>query len=168
MAELTPREKLQPSLLDRLTDEDSSNQLEPREKRVLSMQALRQAVLRDLGWLLNSSGLEQDLTGYPLAASSVLNYGMPALSGRTASGLDISELERRIRQAIWEFEPRILRETVQVHAITNTAPEGHPNQVIFEIQGELWGQPLPERLYLKTALDLEIGEISILDTSARG
>lgn len=168
MAELTPRERLQPSLLDRLTDEDANNPHEPREKRILSMKALRQAVLRDLGWLLNSSSLEQDLTASPLAARSVINYGMPPLSGLTASGLDVADMERRIRQVIWDFEPRLLRDTVQVKVLSTDAEEDHPNQVIFEIQAELWGQPLPEALYLRTALDLEIGEIRIFDAGSKG
>ncbi|HWW69922.1 MAG TPA: type VI secretion system baseplate subunit TssE, partial [Duganella sp.] len=57
MAELTSRDRLQPSLLDRLSDDDSQARLESREQRVLSMRGLRKAVLRDLGWLLNTTGL---------------------------------------------------------------------------------------------------------------
>lgn len=170
MAELTTRERLQPSLLDRLTDDESENQQEPRDKRVLSMQNLRRAVLRDLGWLFNTTGLGvlQDLGEYPLAAQSVINYGLPDLSGKTASGLDIADVERRLRQAIWDFEPRILRDTVAVKAIAAETESGSPNQIVFEVSGELWGQPLPERLYLKTELDLEIGEIKVYDADARG
>ena len=36
MAELTPKERLQPSLLDRLTDDEPEQQQESRDKRVLS------------------------------------------------------------------------------------------------------------------------------------
>ena len=169
MAELTPQERLQPSLLDRLTDDDAHNPQESREKRVLSARALRQAVLRDLRWLLNSGSLEQNLNNTPLAERSVINYCMSPLSGRTASGLDLAELERRIRQVIWDFEPRLLRETVRVTVLpTEEAEETHPNQVFFEIQAELWGQPLPETLYLRTALDLEIDEIRIFEPSSKG
>lgn len=172
MAELTSKERLQPSLLDRLTDEDSAAQQEPRDKRVLSMRGLRRAVLRDLGWLLNTTGLGalQDLGATPLAARSVLNYGLPDLTGRTASSLDRELLARGIRQAIWDFEPRILRETVEVRAVAHADAEGGggaPNQVAFEIHGELWAQPLPERLYLKTELDLELGEIRLYDIETK-
>jgi type VI secretion system protein ImpF len=37
---------------------------------------------------------------------------------------------------------------------------------VFEVHGQLWGQPLPERLYLKTELDLELGEIRVYDEDA--
>jgi type VI secretion system protein ImpF len=169
MAELSSRDRLQPSLLDRLTDDDAGSSQEPREKRVLSMRGLRRAVLRDLGWLFNTTGLGsmQDLEDYPLVGQSVLNFGLPDWSGKTASGLDADAVARRLRQAIWDYEPRILRDTVQVVVKTGDALGGVPNQVVFEVHGQLWGQPLPERLYLKTELDLELGEIRVYDDDAR-
>jgi type VI secretion system protein ImpF len=39
----------------------------------------------------------------------VLNFGLPDLSGMTVSGTDVAALERTLRQAISDFEPRILR-----------------------------------------------------------
>lgn len=169
MADLTPSERLQPSLLDRLTDDDIGNRQEPRDKRVLSMRALREAVLRDLRWLLNTACLAtvQELAGFPLAARSTLNYGMRDLSGHSLSSVDVAELERCLRQAIWDFEPRILRESVQVRAIAVEDKSHGRNQLVFEIEGDLWGQPLPERLYLKTQVDLESGEKFLFDAGGR-
>ncbi|MGQ7932632.1 type VI secretion system baseplate subunit TssE [Paraburkholderia sp. D1E] len=166
MAELTAKERLQPSLLDRLTDDEPDNTQESRERRVLSMRTLRQAVLRDLAWLFNSNGIGilQDLEAFPLAAQSVINYGIPDFSGQTASGIDIEGVARRMRQAIWDFEPRILRNTVQVRPIE--FDQSSHNQLVFELEGELWGQPVPERLFLKTELDLEMGEIRVTDFDA--
>lgn len=167
MAELTTRDRLQPSLLDRLTDDEPEARDESRDKRMLSMQGLRRAVLRDLGWLFNTTrlGVVQDLSQSALAAQSVINYGLPDLSGKTASGVDVVDLEAHLRQAIWDFEPRVLRDTVDVKAVLADPSGGTPNQIVFEISGELWGQPLPERLYLKTELDLEIGEVRVFDAS---
>ncbi|CDG85979.1 type VI secretion system baseplate subunit TssE [Janthinobacterium agaricidamnosum] len=169
MVELTSKERLQPSLLDRLTDDEAGSPQEPRDKRVLSMRGLRKAVLRDLGWLFNTTclGALQELADSPLAARSVLNFGLPDLAGRTASGLQLAELERRIRQAIWDFEPRILRDSVSVKAVAPGDRSANPNQLAFEIHGELWGQPLPERLYLKTELDLEMGQVTLYDIESR-
>jgi len=169
MAELSARDRLQPSLLDRLTDDEAGSAQESRDKRVLSMRGLRRAVLRDLGWLFNATGLSavQPLDEYPLASQSVINFGFPDLSGKTASGIDMEQVARRLRQAIWEFEPRILRDSVQVLVKTGSLRAGVPNQIVFEVHGQLWGQPLPETLYLKTELDLELGEIRVYDEDAR-
>jgi type VI secretion system protein ImpF len=168
MAELTSKERLQPSLLDRLSDDATHEAQESRDKRVLTMRGLRKAVLRDLGWLLNSTSLGsvQSLEAYPLVTQSVLNFGLPDLAGRTATGLDRGELGRRIRQAIWDFEPRILRDSVQVLPLMQTGANASQNYVAFEIHGQLWGQPLPERLYLKTELDLEAGEVRVFDVES--
>ncbi len=90
MAELTQQEKLQPSLLDRLADDEPAEEIESRDKRILSLRQLRKSVHRDLGWLLNTCNLScaVDLDGYSEVTSSVLNYGLPELTGRTLMSLD--------------------------------------------------------------------------------
>ena len=67
MAELTVKERLQPSLLDRLTDDEPDKNVESRDRRVISLERLRECVMRDLGWLLNTGKLSQvqNLDAYP-------------------------------------------------------------------------------------------------------
>src|SRR3954468_22601424 len=110
-----PADRLQPALLDRLPDGEPDKKVEPREVRVFSKRRLRQAVLRDLAWLFNATRLEatDDLSRTPLVRRSVLNFGLPALSGTEASSLDIGDLARAIRDAILTFEPRILPATLE-------------------------------------------------------
>lgn len=162
MADLTPKDRLQPSLLDRLTDDEPDKSQESREKRVLSMNRLRECVLRDLAWLLNAVRMpsSENIERYPFAAHSVINYGMPPLSGTVVTGLDIKELEDTLRQVIRDFEPRILRNSVKVRAILAHDLMAH-NTLSFEITGDLWAQPLPLQLYLKTEIDLENGQVRI-------
>ena len=52
---IEPRDRLQPALLDRLTDNAPTASSEADERRVMSKAALRQAVIRDLGWLFNAT-----------------------------------------------------------------------------------------------------------------
>jgi type VI secretion system protein ImpF len=44
--------------------------------------------------------------------------------------------------------------------------QASPNAIRFDIEGELWGSPLPQRLYLRTSLDLEDGSIQVAEASA--
>lgn len=165
MAELAPRERLQPSLLDRLTDHEPDKKVEAREHRVLSGRGLREGVLRDLAWLLNTTSLGStgELPRLPHLAGSVLNYGLPAISGVSLANMERADLERAIRQAIWDFEPRLIRSSVSVKAMS---AQGAISKIVFEIEADLWAQPYPERLYLKTELDLDLGQLSLLDTGA--
>lgn len=169
MAEqLTPQERLQPALLDRLTDEEPDKKLEPRERRVISKARLRQAVLRDLAWLFNTTKLESAaaMARFPHARRSVINFGLPALSGQTASNIEIQDLERDLRQAITDFEPRILPETLQVRALVEISALDHHNVIGIEISGQLWAQPVPLELLIRTEIDLETGKVQIADLAA--
>ena len=164
MPELTNKERLQPSLLDRLTDDEPDRQVESREQRVFSLSRLREAVLRDLAWLLNATHLEAgtDLSAYPEVRHSVLNYGIPDLSGTFVSRSNIGVLERSLRQAIIDFEPRILSQSLTVRLESNESQMSH-NALNLLIEGELWAQPIPLRVYLKTEIDLDIGGVQIVD-----
>lgn len=165
MADLTPQERLQPALLDRLTDDAPDQQQELREQRVISKRRLREAVLRDLAWLFNTTRLDSrtGLDAFPDVQRSVVNYGLPPLSGRAASSLEFRALERAIRQAILDFEPRILPSTLHVTALLLADELDHHNVIGVEIQGQLWAQPVPIELLVRTEIDLETGNVEIAD-----
>ena len=165
MAELSLQERLQPSLLDRLTDNEPEATVESRAQRVLSLNRLKKSVLRDLAWLLNSGNLAatEDLSAYPHTENSVLNYGVPDLAGATVSTTNILALESDIRQAILNFEPRILADSLKVSVIVNKEKMSRKT-MSFLIEGQLWAQPLPIELYLSTDIDLETGNATVVET----
>ena len=160
----TPQEQLQPALLDRLTDEEPDKKLEPRMQRVISKRRMREAVLRDLAWLFNTTRLDanMDAATLPNARRSVINFGLPALSGQTASTIEVPDLERAIRQAILDFEPRILPASLRVRALETAGLDNH-NVIGVEISGQLWAQPLPLELLVRTEIDLETGQVEVAD-----
>lgn len=166
MAGAELRDRLQPALLDRLVDEAPGTQKEADTQRLMSKQQMRAAVLRDLSWLFNATQMkERVVEAYPALADSVLNYGLPALSGQEASKVDIGALERTIRQAILRFEPRILPESLEVKAIeTDNVLDTH-NMIEFQIRGHLWAQPVPLEILLRTQVDLEAGLVSVRDNT---
>jgi type VI secretion system protein ImpF len=164
MAELTQKERLQPSLLDRLTDDDPTQLTESRDKRVITPARLRECVRRDLAWLLNTAnlGTVEDLAATPEVQTSVLNYGLPDLSGRTVSSVDARLLERMLHLTIVTFEPRLLKGSLKVKLHVDTEKMNH-NAMCFDIEAQLWAQPLPLRLFMRTEIDLENGGVAITD-----
>jgi len=162
MADQTPIERLQPCLLDRLTDDEPDQKTESRTQRVVSHQKYRRGVLRDLEWLFNTSayislpGLEPfRLRDYPEASRSVINYGTRQLCGVTE--LDMNRLQEELAEAIKVFEPRISPRSLSVHMNKDR------NLVTFEVDGEMWANPLPEHLHVKTSVDLETGQCLLGD-----
>ena len=168
MADPSSTERLQPSLLDRLTDDAPTVLTEPREARVLTKGQLRTAVLRDLAALMNAicMGAGEDLSAYPEVERSVLNYGMPAFAGETASTLDVHDLEEGIRSAILRFEPRVLPNSLLVEAMATDNGLGWHNVVSVRISAQVWAQPVPLELLLRTEVDLETGQVALAELAA--
>jgi len=222
MAQLQQQERLQPALLDRLTDDypqkrkrkqeaaarspdadkqhpadagedqlltdavanssdDSGSSLgagaslplaaaapaveQQSDRLVISARKLREIVKRDLSWLMNTGNLEsvQDLDDFPLARESVINYGVPDLTGAGVSNVNIKELERRLHRILLRYEPRILRKTLKISVSKST--EMSRNALRFDIECDIWGQPAPEHIHLNSELDLELGSFKFTDTA---
>ena len=160
MPELAVIERLQPCLLDRLTDDEPAKTQESRAQRVVSLQRYREGVLRDLFWLFNASAhlpYEGDspfsLTDYPEAAHSVVNFGIRHLFGLMTPSL--RDLEKQLAEALCIFEPRILRNTLKIRSRLKA------NLIALEVEGELWANPVPEQLHIKTLLDIETGHCTV-------
>jgi type VI secretion system lysozyme-like protein len=210
MVRSLPKDRLLPSLLDRLTDDDPANQslktyrqkiealeddlaalrksdnlgkpgdfqrkrdnillaLEQAREQysvllssISSLNDIRECVKRDLDGLLNTRNYtpQEELDEYPEIKTSVLNYGLPNFMGKTLSGTNIRMLERRLKQSILNFEPRIIRETLRVRLLENELMFDH-NALNFEIEGELYAEPVPIHLHLRTQLELESGDMLV-------
>jgi len=138
---------------------------EPADKRYINARRLRECVCRDLAILLNSTSLDAitDLEALPEVQSSVLNYGMPSLAGRPSALVDLRQIARTIEDAIRRFEPRL----VQVRVLPETdrdAAEEH--EIALRIEAELWGQPVPQHLVLRTRISTESGDVNVADAGA--
>jgi type VI secretion system protein ImpF len=164
MADLTPIEKLQPCLLDRLTDDEPGRPEEGRQQRIVSLQKYRRGVLRDLEWLFNSQayltveGLELfQLKDYPEAYRSVINFGIRQVFGLSTPN-STQQWQEELAEAIRVFEPRISPRGLILRCDTER------NVVTFEVEGDLWANPLPEHLHLKTSMDVETGQCLLGDS----
>ncbi|MDS4069971.1 MAG: type VI secretion system baseplate subunit TssE, partial [Candidatus Competibacter sp.] len=63
-----------------------------------------------------------------------------------------------------DFEPRIYRSSLRVLTALTEERMSH-NALTFEVEGDLWAQPVPLRLYLKTEIDLESGQVKVEESS---
>ncbi len=153
--------RLLPTLLDRLTDHAPRQRNEPAQALHGSEKAYRANVLRDLSWLLNTVNDESttDFSSAPHARRSVLNFGVIPFSGRQMANGDWAEVERAVRTAITIFEPRILPNSLSVRILAPKNEDASRNQLALEIKGQLWCEPYPIELLLRSRVDLENGDI---------
>lgn len=161
----TDKDRLQPALLDRLTDNEPTARSEHGESVYVNEQRLRSALLRDLGWLLNATNASAQLdnTNLQHAKRSVLNYGILPLAGQLFSEMDWKDIQAALRKAILTFEPRILPETLVIDVFPSFDSLNHHNTLQFEIRCQFWSLPYPLELLLKSSLDLESGQVVLAD-----
>jgi type VI secretion system protein ImpF len=162
MAENAPMDRLEPCLLTRLTDDQPDADNEGRDKRVVSMQRYRNSVLDDLARLLNSSTRPEgdQIYEFENVKDSVLNFGIRDFCGTTGSKTTTSEMESLVKNAIVNFEPRISSRSLSVHLVKPSESESG-RRISFEIEGQLWAQPAPDHLFVKTELDLATGHCKL-------
>ena len=175
MTELSSKDRLQPSLLDRLLDDAPQSKVEGMEARALPRSALRAAVLRDLSWLLNTirqepgplSTDEADIEAWrdaDLARQSVLNFGLPPFSGTSMSRTKAAAIENAVAQAIRNFEPRLDAKTLSVQL--RPGVRAQHNMVEIAIRGQMWSQPVPLELLLSANLDPDTGTALVREARA--
>jgi type VI secretion system protein ImpF len=149
------------SLLDRLSIR-STDQIAAATVSRGDLQATspRESILRNLQWLLNTTCLEscRDLERWPHIRRSVLNFGIPELSGQYLSSVDSERLEQQMARAIILFEPRLVPESVQVRAIadgTQTTARG----LTLIVTGECLPTLSSALVHLTAHIDVESGRV---------
>ncbi len=154
-------ERLQPSLLDRLTDNDPFEVKETRDSRVIDLRQLRDILQRDLAWLLNTSNNASfiDEEKYPHTFRSVLNYGITDVAGDYSTTERIEMIRKSIIQAVQNFEPRIHPGSLNVKL--QAGQKNRDSVVSYDIRADMWAQPLPIELYLRSSVDVTTGELEL-------
>lgn len=155
MAKAEPERTVQQSVLDRLVDDDPSNQSEGPASRAESVRALREAVRRDLEALLNTRRtIDTAPEGLEEVAASVYHYGLPDITSMSRDAPDTpARLTRLVEEAIALFEPRLT--AVKVVAVADD--RGPAGELRFVIEGTLQLDPVPERISFDTVLDAQKG-----------
>lgn len=125
----------------------------------------REAFCADLEWLLNAPAdrfLKKDesrsnqLDGFPEVARSVLNFGIPDICGKSFEDADLKRLEKQIKEAIYNFEPRVVPDTLRV-----TAKQVY-NAIDLRIEGKVRELGLRPTLFdARFKVDIGTGKSSV-------
>ncbi|MFM0068711.1 type VI secretion system baseplate subunit TssE [Paraburkholderia aspalathi] len=149
-----------PSLLDRLQDNAPDSRHEEASAYALDSEMMSHVVQRDLNLLLNTTNLynELDTVRYPAVAASVVNYGVPPISGNYLSSQRWETIEKLIRTAIIRFEPRLIPESIDIRPAEQNATRY--NKLTFRIRGLMHWQPYPLEFQIQSTVDFEMNKVS--------
>ncbi len=137
------------SVLDRLLDFEPKLSHEAPKSRSKSIRELKQAVRRDIEWLLNtkrySGKIDERLEEIH---KSVVSYGLPDFTGISVSNDDEQKnLTKSLETAIRIFEPRFIDVKVTLEPTSST------DKVLrFRIEANLDIDPTPEPITFDTIL----------------
>jgi type VI secretion system protein ImpF len=151
MARSEPQSGLLASVLDRLIDREPRVSTEPQEAQSLASAQVKEAVKRDLEWLLNSRRTVFDLPdGLHHMLKSLLTYGLPDLSAASLqSGDDQERLRRALEETIARFEPRLTGVVVSL-----VEGRAFDRKLHFRIDALLKVEPRPEPVTFDSQLEL--------------
>lgn len=147
-------------MLDRLIDLDPRMSQEPPKSRSSSLQELKQAVRRDLEWLLNTRNHTETLDDrLEEAPRSVAFYGLPDFTGVSVkSHLEQKRMVAAIEDALRIFEPRFKNPKVTLEPVDNI-----DRQLKFRIEATLDIEPTPEPIVFDSVLESGAGAFSVIE-----
>ncbi len=162
MAERGADDILRPSIIDRLSGRFGGSRR--AEFQPIGVRELKQAVARDLEWLLNTRvWLPQDpeeLAELTEARESLLSYGIPDLSVFSwASPTDCQRIAARVERAIRTFEPRLLSRSVRCEILPST--DSSDFSLKIRIEAVLYVEPISEHVTFDTKADFDGGGIRV-------
>jgi type VI secretion system protein ImpF len=143
------------SVLDRLLDNEPENRAETPLSRAQSLRLLKNAVRRDLEWLLNSRRIsDMPDEGLTRVNESAYVYGLPDLSALTMAALgDRNKLVRHILNTIKLFEPRL----ANVRLVMVESEDSAKKDVRLRIEAMLRMDPSPEPISFDSVIELKSG-----------
>ena len=147
------------SVLDRLIDNDPKHSAEIPLTRPQSLRELRNALKRDLEWLLNTRRtIEPAPDSARETGRSVYHYGFSDISSKSVlSSKDHGDLVREMESSIAVFEPRLKRAKARMEPIEGSAYRA----LRFTIEGLLCMDPAPEPIRFDTVLELGKGAYEV-------
>jgi len=149
-----------PSLLDRLTDNDPGKVKESAAASIISANKMRDILKRDIAWILATIRMEEinPVDGCQEVRRSVLNYGIKDLSGVPEQNLDPIEVQNSIRQALWDFEPRLEPTSIDVELVPHV--EGDIRGVAkLKIAGRWTDDLYRDPIFLEAKINFETGSV---------
>jgi type VI secretion system protein ImpF len=161
MAKREIERTVQPSVLDRLTDDDPKSSADPRTTYAASLRQFKASVQRDLEWLLNTRRIP-DVPPDDLEElnESLYTYGIPDITSMSRDSQETRfRLLQQVEDALRLFEPRLAN--VKVSIVEVEGAEHQRRELRFVVEATLRLDPTPEQVVYDTVLHFSSGQIDV-------
>jgi type VI secretion system protein ImpF len=148
---------LRATVLDRLTGSHGATS----SYGSVRLRELKQALTRDLDWLLNTRvWWPGDFGHLEEAGKSILTYGIPDLTSYSwASADDRKDVCRRLEEAIKTFEPRLLKRSVKIAFVETEASDDF--RIRLRVDAVLHVEPYTEPVSFDTDIEVDTGAVEV-------
>lgn len=151
MAKASAKNKIRPSILDRLLDNNPKTQVDSERDQHQKIKDLRNSVRRDLENLLNTRlRVVEPGDEFRELGSSILNYGLPDLATiNMANQEKRKQFIEQLESMVSEFEPRFKSVTINYQENADQLDR----TLRFRIDAVLYADPSPEVVVFDSILE---------------
>ena len=158
MAREDNKTRTRASVFDRLIDYEPRTSTENPRSQTFSVAEMKQSVLRDLEWLLNTRQpifADQKMVE---AKNTVIFYGVPDFTGLgVRSEVEFKQFAADVETAIRTFEPRIFDVEITFEPVDN-----FDRQIRFRVDARLDVDPAPEPITFDSVVHAGSGRVSMI------
>ncbi len=151
---------VQPSLLDRLTDDDHRSPADRQVSYGESLRLFKMGVQRDLEWLLNTRRvIEPSPPELVELGRSLYNFGLPDVTSLSRDSIAAKlKLLREVEEALAIFEPRLTNIRI---AMVEADGDQNRRELRFVVEATLRLDPTPEQVVFDTVLQFSSGQYDV-------
>jgi type VI secretion system protein ImpF len=160
MAKREIERTVQPSIIDRLTDENPRTSAEAKPRYAESLRQYKLSVQRDLEWLLNTRRTpELPPDDLPELNRSLYTYGIPDITSYSRDSLAARKrLLRHVEESLRLFEPRLTNVRI---SLVDQEGEEKRRELRFVVEATLQLDPSPEQVTFDTVLQFSSGQYDV-------
>jgi type VI secretion system protein ImpF len=136
-----------------------------QRRRGLNDAELKRSVTENVAQIINTIDLQScaDLQPFDYVRKSIINYGVYDLSSMTGEGERVALIEQNLLAAIICYEPRIVRETIEVKRLEASDEVSQKLQLV--VRADIKSHPIDVEIDLVADVDFSLSKVSLTRTS---
>lgn len=136
-----------------------------QRRRGLDEAELKRSVSENVAYIINTIDLQSctDLRPFDHVRKSILNYGVYDISSMTGEGERVALIEQNIVAAMVCYEPRIVRETIEVKRLE--AFDDVAQKLQLTVRADIKSHPIDVEIELVADVDFSLSKVAVRKTA---